>query len=42
MAGLQAEHGFLPPIIRLAHNEASGELVVPVGRVTVLYDVLEN
>ena len=40
--GPQPEQGFLPPIIRLARNEASRELIVPVGLVTDLYDARAN
>ena len=41
-AGPQPEQGFLPPIIRLARDDASGELIVPVGRVTDIYDARAN
>jgi hypothetical protein len=38
----QAAHGFLPPIMHLPRDGATGQLIVPSSRVTDLYDAREN
>ena len=38
----QPAQGFLQPFLRPACSETSGQLIVPTGRVTDLYDASEN
>jgi hypothetical protein len=41
-ATAQQARGFLPPFLRLASDDTTGQLIVPSGRVTDLYDARDN